>query len=341
VRVALTGATGFLGSALLDRLLDRGHSVTALVRGEAEALSERGVRVVPGDLLDPIAVRALVADAEAVIHLAGRVSRDPADGPALYRVHVAGTKVLLEAAAEAGVGRFVLASSSGTVGVSKTSRITTELDEAPLSLVARWPYYLSKIYKEKLALSFALEHRLPLVCLNPSLLLGPGDRHFSSSGDIWKFLRRDIPAMPSGGISFVDVRDAAVTFEAALTRGRPGERYLLGASNMTFAEFFGRLSRLSGVDPPRLRLPSELNLLGARALERWSRMRGVDPPIDRASVEMGEHWFFIDSSKARLELGFSPRDPQETLRDTLRDLQQHGRERGSAGASWPVAAAPI
>jgi dihydroflavonol-4-reductase len=341
LKVALTGATGFLGGWLLDRLLDRGHSVTALVRGDAPGVADRGVRWVQGELPDPVAVRALVAGAEAVIHLAGRVSRDPADGPAMYRLHVAGTKVLLEAAAAARVGRFVLASSSGTIGVSKTSRPSTELDETPLALVGHWPYYLSKIYQEKLALSFSAEHQLPLVCLNPSLLLGPGDRHFSSTGDVWKFLCRDIPAMPSGGISFVDVRDAATTFEAALTRGRAGERYLLGGANMPFAEFFGRLSRLSGVDPPRLRLPSQINLLGVRALERWSRMRGVEPPIDRASVEMGEHWFFIDSSKARLELGFSPRDPQETLRDTLRDLQQHGRERGSAGSRWPAAPAPI
>jgi dihydroflavonol-4-reductase len=127
--------------------------------------------------------------------------------------------------------------------------------------------------------------------------------------------------MPSGGLSFVDVRDAAAMFEAALTRGRPGERYLLGGANMAFPEFFARLARLSGVAAPRLRLPSRVNLWGTELLERWSSFRGVEPPIDRASVEMGEHWFFVDSSKAAGELGFAPRDPQETLRDTVRWLQ--------------------
>jgi dihydroflavonol-4-reductase len=322
---------------MLERLLEVRHRVTALVRGEAEDLAGRGVRLVKGDLLDPAAASALVEGAHAVIHLAGRVSRDPADGPAMYRLHIAGTKVLLEAAAAAKVERFVLASSSGTIAVSKSSRVGTEQDDYPLTTVARWPYYLSKIYQEKLSLAFAREHQLPLVCLNPSLLLGPGDVRFSSTGDIWKFLRRDIPAMPTGGLSFVDVRDAAAAFEAALTRGRPGHRYLLGGANMTFAEFFGRLSRLSGVAPPRLRLPSELNLLGVQALERWSRMRGVDPPIDRASVEMGEHWFFLDNSKARLELGFSARDPQETLRDTLRDLMNRGTGRAATGSAWSPA----
>jgi dihydroflavonol-4-reductase len=338
MKVALTGATGFLGGWVLDRLLEAGHRVTALVRGEGEGLSGRGVRLVKGDLLDAAAASALVEGANAVIHLAGRVSRDPADGPAMYRLHVAGTKVLLEAAAAAKVERFVLASSSGTIAVSKSPRLGTEQDDYPLTTVARWPYYLSKIYQEKVSLSFALERQLPLVCLNPSLLLGPGDLRFSSTGDIWRFLKRDIPALPSGGLSFVDVRDAAATFEAALTRGQPGQRYLLGGANMTFAEFFARLSRLSGVPPPLLRLPSELNILGVRALERWSAMRGVEPPIDRASVEMGEHWFFLDNSKARLDLGFSPRDPQETLRDTLRDLMNRGTGRAAAGSPWaPVA----
>jgi dihydroflavonol-4-reductase len=239
----------------------------------------------------------------------------------MYRLHVEGTRALLDAAKAAGVKRFVLASSSGTIGVSKQERLATEADDYPIEVVGRWPYYLSKIYEEKLALEFCAKRGLPVVCLNPSLLLGPGDERLSSTGDIWKFLHKDIPAMPSGGLSFVDVRAAAAMFEVALTAGRPGERYLLGGANMAFTEFFARLSRLSGVAAPRLHLPSRVNLWGTELLERWSSFRGVEPPIDRASVEMGEHWFFVDSSKAAAELGFAPRDPHETLRDTVRWLE--------------------
>ncbi|MHB8418367.1 MAG: NAD-dependent epimerase/dehydratase family protein [Myxococcales bacterium] len=318
----MTGATGFLGGHLVERLVSAGHEVAALTRNPAPRLEQRGVRIVRGDLPSVEAAAALVDGAEALVHLAGRVSRDPADGPAMYRLHVEGTRVLFEAALAAGVGRVVLASSSGTIGVSSSERTATEADDYPLETVGRWPYYLSKIYEEKLALSLHRERGLPLVCLNPSLILGPGDERLSSTGDVWKFLHRDIPAMPTGGLSFVDVRDAASMFEAALTRGRTGERYLLGGANLPFAEFFGRLSRLTGVPPPRLRLPSRLNVLGAELLERWSSFRGVEPPIDRASVEMGEHWFYVDSSKAREELGFAPRDPQETLRDTVRWLEK-------------------
>jgi dihydroflavonol-4-reductase len=321
VRIAVTGATGFLGGHLVQRLLAAGHEVTALARGAAPKLEHAGARLVHGELPDASAAAGLVTGAEAVVHLAGRVSRDPADGPAMYRLHVEGTRTLLDAAKTAGVKRFVLASSSGTIGVSKHERIATESDDYPIEVVGRWPYYLSKIYEEKLALEFCAKSGLPVICLNPSLILGPGDERLSSTGDVWKFLHRDIPAMPSGGLSFVDVRDAAAMFEAALTRGRPGERYLLGGANMAFPEFFARLARLSGVAAPRLRLPSRVNLWGTELLERWSSFRGVEPPIDRASVEMGEHWFFVDSSKAAGELGFAPRDPQETLRDTVRWLQ--------------------
>ncbi len=321
MKVALTGGTGFLGRRVAERLVTAGHELTLLARSPVPWAEKLGARVVRGELPNPAAAKLLVEGAEALVHLAGRVSRDPADGPAMYRLHVEGTRGLLEAAATAKVRRVVLASSSGTVGVSRTERIATEEDDYPVEVVGRWPYYLSKIYEEKLALSFCAERAIPLICLNPSLILGPGDERLSSTGDVWKFLHQDIPAMPSGGLSFVDVRDAALAFEAALTRGRAGERHLLGGANMPFTEFFARLSRLTGVPPPRLRLPSRVNVWGAEALTRWAKLRGTEPPIDRASVEMGECFFYVDGSKARRELGFEPREPQETLRDTVRDLE--------------------
>jgi dihydroflavonol-4-reductase len=332
MRIALTGATGFLGSALLPRLLDAGHEVSALLRQPEAIGKDPRLRAVGGDLFDPVAVAQMVEGADVLIHLAGRVSRDPDDGPALYRLHVAGTRTLLQAAADARVGRVVLASTSGTVGVSTEARVATEADDYPITVVGGWPYYLSKIYQEKLALSFCAERGIFLVCLNPSLMLGPGDARFSSVGDVWKLMHRDIPAMPSGGLSFVDVRDVAAMFVAALENGRSGERYLLGAANMAFTEFFGRISRVADVPPPRMRLPSELKVWSTEGLARLARWRGQEPRLDRPSVEMGEHFFYINSDKAKDELGFAPRDPQETLRDTVRDLQSR---RGSRARAHP------
>jgi len=338
VKIAVTGATGFLGSHLIPKLIAEKHRVRALVRRESSRLANEGVDLTLGDVTDAASCERLVAGCDVLVHLAGWVSRDPKDGPAMYKLHVEGTRTLLLAAAAAKVSRVVLASTSGTTAVFPTERVGTEADDYPLTTVAKWPYYLSKIYQEKLALELCAEMRLPMVCLNPTLILGPGDERLSSVGDVWKFLHRDIPAMPTGGLSFVDVRDAADTFVYALERGRDGERYLLGGANMPFTEFFGRLSRLTDVPPPRLRLPSKLNIWGAEGIERFARWRGVEPSIDRASVEMGECFFYVDNAKAVDELGFAPRDPQETLKDTVRDLlrrKKSGRLESSAWATGP------
>jgi dihydroflavonol-4-reductase len=223
------------------------------------------------------------------------------------------------------VARLVLASSSGTIAISREAKVHTEEDDHPLQVAARWPYYLSKIFQEKTALRFHRDTGFPVVVLNPSLLLGPGDARLSSTDVVFKFLERRIPAMPSGGLSFVDVRDAAAAFAAALARGRPGERYLLGAVNMRFADFFARLSRLSGVPAPAVKLPSALNVAGARLLEAFHAWRGSEAPLSAVEVEMGEHFFYLDASKARRELGFSPRDPQETLYATVKWLEERAR----------------
>jgi dihydroflavonol-4-reductase len=323
VNLLVTGGTGFLGAALVPLLGAAGHRLRLLQRSPAPEAEALGAEVLRGSVEDPAAVRTALVGVEAVFHLAGHVDFDPADPARLYALHVQGTRVLLEAAAAAGVRRVVLASTSGTIAVFREERTGTEADPYPLRVVAGWPYYLSKIYQEKAALRLAGDTGIELVVLNPSLLLGPGDARLSSTDVIWKFLKRRVPAMPGGGLSFVDVRDAAQAFAAALERGRPGERYLLGGANMTFRELFGRLERLSGVAAPRVSLPSAVNVAGARLLEKLSSWRGTEPLIDSPSVEMGERYWYCDASKAAAELGFAPRDPQETLAETVRWLRAH------------------
>lgn len=325
MKLLVTGATGFLGSTLVPLLREAGHEVRALTRAGAPIA---GVEVVKGDVRDPDAVQRALSGIQGLYHLAWLVSRDPADARKMYELHVDGTRTLLSAAARARLQRVVLASSSGTIGVSRVRAVATEEDDYPIETVGRWPYYLSKIYEEKIALDFA-RHGLPVVVLNPSLLLGPGDARMSSTQDIFRFLMGRIPVLPRGGISFVDVRDAAQAFLAALTRGNVGERHLLGAANWEFSEFFARLGRIAHRPPPLVRMPSPLKVAAAHWLEKRARDRGREPDLPASDVEMGECWFFIDSTKSERLLGFRPRDPVETLAETVHYVRQHFVAKGA------------
>ncbi len=319
MKLLVTGATGFLGSTLVPLLLEQGHSVRALQRGESLIA---GAEMLKGDVRDEATIRQALKGIEGVYHLAGLVSRDPRDARKMYELHVDGARLLLAEAERAGVQRVVLASSSGTVGVSRTRRVAVETDDYPIETVGRWPYYLSKIYEEKIAIEAS--KRLPVVLLNPSLLLGPGDARLSSTQDVFRFLQDRIPAIPRGGISFVDVRDAAAAFVAALTKGNAGERHFLGGANWEFDDFFARLARIAHQPRPRLGpLPASLQIAGAHLMERIARARGHEPDLPASDVEMGQCWFFIDSSKAERVLGFRARDPLETLSETVHYVREH------------------
>ena len=321
-RIAVTGGTGFLGQAVVAALADADHTVTSVARSTARALDRPGVTQVVGSILDAEALARAVEGADVVYHLAGLVSRDPRDAEAMRRLHVDGTRQVLEAARAAGARRVVLASTSGTVGCARTPDVVAG-DDAPYcdAAITGWPYYETKIAAERAAWELAEAHDLPMISLNPSLILGPGDTRGSSTGDIARFLRGQVPSVPPGGLSLVDVRDLAPVFVAARSAGEVGTRYVLGAANLTIAELFHRLERLSGVRGPRLRLPNAVARAGASVLERGARLLGRTPPVDRASVEMAERYWYIDSARARRDLGFAPRPVDETLADTIADLR--------------------
>ena len=321
-KVLVTGATGFLGEHLCRVLVEQGDTVRGLARSRSGVLADLGVEHVRGDVLTGPELDTALVGMDAVFHLAGAVSRDPDDAQRMMRLHVDGTRRVLERMAAAKITRMVLASTSGTIGVSKEEEILDESAPYAEEIVAGWPYYASKIYQERLAFEHGQRLGIEVVAINPSLLLGPGDRRLSSTGDVRKFLKKQIPTVPDGGMNFVDARDAAVATANALTHGRAGERYLLGGPNWTMKEFFDRLGRVANVSPPRIKLPSKLSRWGATLIEEVYRYRDKEPPIDRISVEMSEHYWWIDSKKATAELGFAPRDPQLTLVDTVAYLRQ-------------------
>ena len=320
MNILITGGTGFLGTHLVPLLRAQGHALTLISRSRPPAAwldGDNAVRHVQADLKDREAVRAALKGIDALYHLAGLVSFKNEDGRKMYELHVDCTRELLRDVRALGTKpRVILASTSGTIAVSKTERVGSEADDYPIETVGRWPYYLSKIYEEKLALEFCKKEGIPLVILNPSLLMGPGDDRLSSTWTVVKFLQRDIPAMPGGGMSFADARDVAQAAANALTQGELYGRHLMGV-NLSMHDFFKRLERMTGVPAPRVKLPRNVNIVGAYALERFAKWRGEKPTIDPQEVEVGEHWFWLDSSKAETQLGYSARDPYETLHDTV------------------------
>jgi dihydroflavonol-4-reductase len=313
------GATGFLGAHLVRVLKAEGHELVLASRSGGVV---EGITVQAVDVLDPKAVEESARGCEGAFLATGKVSRDRDAGEELHRAHVLGTRSALAGLRAAGVRRVVVASTSGTLAVSGSAdQIGDENGRVPLELVAMWPYYRSKLYAEREALE-ANGPEFDVVLANPSLLLGPGDLRESSTGDVRLFLERAIPAIPAGGIAFVDVRDAARGMWLAFERGRAGERYILNAKNMTLAAFFQRLERIAGVKAPALRMPRSrplaigVNRLFAKAL----RAIGGEPPVDEVSVEMAQYYWYCSAGKAERELGFSARDPGETLRETVADL---------------------
>jgi dihydroflavonol-4-reductase len=323
----VTGGTGFLGTHLLRLLAadrESAQNVRVLAHSAPPAwVRALGVTIVEGSVTSPEDMNRALDGVGEVYHLAGLVSHLPADGHKMYAVHVDGTRVVCEAAARAGVRRIVMASTSGTVAVSRRADdVADEESPTPLDLVARWPYYASKLYQEETA-KRACGDKVALVTLNPSLLLGPGDDRLSSTRPILQFIARDIALMPAGGLNVVDARDVAALMPVAMSRGTPGARYLVGAVNWTFAELFGRLERLTKIAAPKLKINGDFPFLASRAQAAVYRKLGRKVPVEPQSVEMAQYFWYFDSGKASRELGFQPRDPADTLRDTVKYIRDH------------------
>ncbi|MCL2625682.1 MAG: NAD-dependent epimerase/dehydratase family protein [Cystobacterineae bacterium] len=322
MNILVTGGTGFLGAHLLPLLLADGHKIRLIGRSIPSQALPEGVEFRQGDLKNRELVRAALEGVDAIYHLAGRVSFRDKDARQMYELHVDCTRDLLHDISKLKKKpRFILMSTSGTIAVSKTECVLNEEAPYPLDVVGRWPYYLSKIFEEKLALELCPKYEIPLVVLNPSLLMGPGDERLSSTWTVAKFLQGDIPALPNGGISVADVRDVAQVAFNALRKGELYGRHLVGL-NFSMREFFERVSRLSGVSMPLLRLPKTLNILGAKMLGKWADWKGREPDLDAQEVDIGEHWFWLESTKAQQLLDYRPHDIYETLQDTIAFILQ-------------------
>ncbi len=323
-KILITGGTGFLGTHLVRQFLEAGAKNLRVMASSVPAwMTDAGVEPFAGSVTRKDDVAGATKNCEAVYHLAGKVSFAYDGAVQMNRIHVEGTRLLAQAAKENKVKNFILASSSGTSAITDDGEIVDETYPQPVEILTKWAYYASKYYQEKTAIRVFQDKGERLVILNPSLLLGEGDERLSSTKIVLDFMAQKLPITPTGGVNFVDARDAASAFLNALDRGSHGERYLLGAVNWTVQEFFGRLERLSGVSAPMFRVPKSIAIAGSSFISSLYKTFDKPAPFEASEVEMGEYFWYFDSAKAEEELGFTTRDPMETLHDTISYLGEN------------------
>jgi dihydroflavonol-4-reductase len=306
----VTGGTGFVGAHVVRALLESGREVRCLVRPSSRRHNLAGlpVEIVEGDVRDYESVRAAVAGAHTVYHVAADYrlwAKDPQD---LYKSNIGGTHNVLHAASEAGVARVVYTSSVAALGLRHGGTADETTEALRRRIVGH--YKKSKYDAERVALGWA-RRGLPVVIVNPSTPIGELDVKPTPTGQmIVDFLNRRMPAYVDTGLNLIDVRDVARGHLLAAEKGRIGERYILGNRNMTLKEILDVLGGLTGLPSPSLRLPHWIPLCAAAVDTAFARVRGRAPRVSLESVRMSTHRMFFSASRAVAELGL-PQTPVE------------------------------
>ncbi|MBK6930374.1 MAG: NAD-dependent epimerase/dehydratase family protein [Saprospirales bacterium] len=321
--IALTGASGRIGNVLVRRLLEAGHQLRILQRRDSPALAGLPLQRVQGDLLDPAALSDLARGSEVLVHLAALISIHGARHGRVWQVNVDGTKKVLEACLRQGVRRVVCFSS---VHAFSDFPLDGAFDETrPLALDSRMAYQRSKAEALALAMRFAAGRGLEVLALCPTSVIGPGDYGPSLSGQMLiDFYRRKIPLLVPGGFDWVDVRDVAQAAEAALTRGRNGEAYLLSGVYARMPEFARLVETVTGKAVPKYVAPNGLIRLGLPFVAVYARLTGTRPLYTGEALDALQYGSNrISSEKARRELGFSARPLEETVADSYTWFRQN------------------
>jgi dihydroflavonol-4-reductase len=328
----VTGATGLVGSHVTRALVRRGDTVRVTVRdgSRTDNLAGLDVERVTCDVLDRRGLRRALKGVDRLFHVAGLTSlRAPREK--LIEVNVTGTRVVMEEALKAGVERVVHTSSVAAVGPAPRG---STADETQVYSAGRWaiPYVDAKRAAEVEALHHAALG-LPVVIVCPGHVFGRGDVYRSSTDLVRRFLMRAIPAYVDGALNIVDAHDVAVGHLLAEERGQVGERYILGNRNFTLDRLFADLGRMSGVEPPALKLPLAAAMAVAAAAER---LPGV-APITTVEARAASLWWAFRSTKAKRELGWKPAHHEDTLETTIAWYREREPERlAAAGARQPL-----
>jgi dihydroflavonol-4-reductase len=325
VRALVTGATGFVGAAVARALLADGWEVRALVRAGSDRSNLRALplEAAVGDLTDPESLDRAVTACAAVFHVAADYRLGARDPEQLYRTNVEGTRNILTAARRAGVERSIYTSSVATMGIPPDG---IPGDEAtPVALEAMIGHYKrSKFLAERAVLDEA-RAGLPVVIVNPSTPVGPGDVKPTPTGQlVLDAACGRMPAYVDTGLNIVHVDDVARGHLLAFERGVVGERYILGGKDMSLREILAEISRLVGRDPPRVRLPYAAVLPIAYVAEAFSRVSGRAGRVTLEGVRMSRKRMFFSSAKAQRELGYTWRPPVEAFADAVKWFRGRG-----------------
>ena len=321
----ITGGTGFLGGHLASALTALGWRVRSLSRrGVAPRCTPPTATPVDHRAVDVLDIEALTSaceGAQAIYHLAGRVSRDPGDTGALHELHVKGTQSFLRVVERLEIQRAMYLSTSGVIGVSKDPELIDERAPYARDLIGDWGYYQSKLFAEEEVMR-ACQRGLPIKLARPSLFLGPGDPTGQSHEDLLLFLSGQLKAIPPGGLNVVDVRDVAQFLPTLIDVGEPGVGYLLGGDNLTIRSLINQVAQITDRRPPLLDLPVKL-VDRAMSPLKWISKTALGGGIDPQTFEMARHFWYVDSSRTET-LGFTCRPLSTTLLEALRDLKKRG-----------------
>jgi dihydroflavonol-4-reductase len=322
--VLVTGASGFLGSAIAAALRARAHDVQTLVRPSSPRtnLDPRDT-VREGDLRDRASLTAALKGVRFLFHAAADYrlwARNPEE---IRRNNVEGTRLVMEEALRAGVERIVYTSSVATLELAGRGAATEEHPLAEEGAVGA--YKRSKVAAERLVEAMVRRDGLPAIIVNPSSPIGPRDVRPTPTGRIIiEAASGRMPAFIDTGLNLVHVDDVAAGHVAALDRGRIGERYILGGKNVLFADMLADIARLVGRLPPTLKLPRRMIYPIAYAAELMAKARGVEPFVTLDGLRMARHHMFFDDSKARRELGYASRPYRDGLSDAIAWFRSHG-----------------
>jgi dihydroflavonol-4-reductase len=329
VKTLVAGGTGFIGGEIVRQLVQAGHAVKVIVREKSNPRNIAGLDIerVTGDIRDKAAIQRALSGCDTFFLTAAYFSHWAPNPRLLYDVNVGGTRSSLQAALEAGVSKVVYTSTNNAIGAAA--------GETPVNEEKEFNYWhtgdhysMSKYIAENEARIFAIKG-LPVVLVNPTLVIGRGDLRPTPSGQmIIDVVNRDLPGYIDGGVNIVDVEDVARGHLLAAEKGRIGERYLLGNRNVSIRQYVAAIAKVAGVKAPKLKIPYHMAIALAKLFELQAAMTRKPPMVTASEVRIGRMKEWYDCSKAIGELGFSQTPMEETIRKAIQWFRENNYLRG-------------